>query len=146
MATRTIPDGAGITNHFSAAFAPWVAEAGFTQISGIKDEVAIVDGPDKRGYITGQGSRQDLTVQVPSHDPASASMHAWKTACENGTPGYKVTGTVTVADVADNPIAIYELSDCICHGFDANDLTIDGGEVAIETFTISYSRAKRIGP
>jgi hypothetical protein len=146
MSTRTIPDGAGITNHFSASFAPWVSEAGFISISGLKDTITMVDGPDKRGYITGQGSRQDLTVVVPSHDPASPLLHAWKTACTNGTPGYKVTGTVTVSDVADNPIATYELDDCQCYDFSANDLTIDGGEVAIDTFVISYSRCKRIGP
>lgn len=144
--TRTIPDGAGMTNHFSASFAPWVSEAGFISVSGIKDEIGMVDGPDKRGYITGQGSRQDLTVTISSHDAAAVLLHAWKTACETGAAGYIVTGTVTVSDIADNPTAVYELAHCICKGFDANDLTIDGGEVAIETFTISYARAKRIGP
>lgn len=146
MSTRTIPDGAGMTNHFSASFAPHVSEAGFTSISGLKDEIEVVDGPDKRGYITGQASRQGLTVHVPSHDPAATQMHSWKSKCENATPGYKVTGTVTVSTANDQPIAVYELSDCQCHGMEANDMNIDNGEVAMETFNISYSRCKRIGP
>jgi hypothetical protein len=146
MGARTIPDGAGITNHFSASFAPHVSEAGYTSLSGLKDEISMVDGPDGRGYITGKPTRQTLTLVVPSHDPAASMMHAWKEKCEHGTPGYKVTGTVTVSDVADNPVAIYELEDCICFGVEANDLTLDGGEVAIETFQVSYSRKRRIGP
>lgn len=146
MSTNTIPDGAGVTNHYTASFSPHVSEAAFISVTGLKDEVEIIDGPDKRGYITGQPTRQTLTLILASHDPAAPQMHSWKDKCENGTPGYKVTGTVTVMDVADTPIAIYELSDCMCSSFDANDLTMDGADVAKETFTVSYSRLKRIGP
>ncbi len=144
MATRTIPDGAAITNHFAASFAPHVSEGGFTSITGLKDEVAVIDGPDGRGYVTGKPTRQTLTCVVPSHDPTAVAMADWKNKCENGAPGYKVTGTVTVSDVADNPVATYELEDCICFGHDASDMTLDGGEVAVETFTVSYSRMRRI--
>lgn len=144
MPARTIPDGVAVTNHFAASFAPWVSEGGFTQISGLKDQSAVIDGPDGRGYSTGKKSRQTLTLHVPSHDPTAVQMHAWRNMCINGLPGYKVTGTVTVSDVADNPIANYELTDCICHEFEANDLTLDGGEVGMETFTVSYSGLIRI--
>lgn len=146
MSARVIPDGAGITNHFQASFAPWVSEAGFISISGLKDEVGMTDGPDGRGYMTGKPSRQTLTCVIPSHDPAAIQLATWKQACENGKPGHKVTGTVTVADVADSPISIYELQDCQCFSFEANDLSLDGGDVATESYMVSYSRLKRIGP
>ena len=146
MSVRTIPDGAAITNHFSAAFGVWVSEAGFTQISGLKDEVGMTDGPDKRGYMTGQKTKQTLTVHIPTHDPSSLLLQAWKQACASGKPGHRTTGVVTVMDIADAPIAVYELSDCLCIGFETGDLNIDGGEVAIDTYTISYSGLERIGP
>ena len=87
-----------------------------------------------------------LTVVVSTHDPASVLMYAWCQMCENGTPGYQVTGTVTVSDVSDAAIGIYELENCICYGYEANDMSLDGGDVALETFQISYARARRIGP
>ena len=146
MGSKTIPDGAGVTNHFLASFAPWVSEAGYTQVTGLGDEVEVIDGPDKRGYSTGQGSRRDLTVVIPAHDPSAPLMHAWKNACENGLPGHAVTGTVTIADAGDTPISIWEVENCICKQVESNDMNIDGAEVAVETFTISYARAKRIGP
>lgn len=146
MGARTIPDGAGVTNHFSASFAPHVTEAPATSITGLGDEIEVIDGPDKRGYITGQHQRRDLTVVMPAHDPTTADFHAWKTECENGSPGHNVTGVITVADAADNPVGVWELANCICRMVEANDMSLDGAEVAIETFTISYSTAEKIGP
>lgn len=146
MGSRTIPDGAGVTNHFSVSFAPWVTEVGVTSLSGLEDETEIIDGPDSRGYSTGKTTRKDLTVVIPSHDPGSKQLHAWKNAVENGLPGHAVTGVVTVMDAGGNVIAIYELERCMCRTFAPNDFAIDGGEVAQETFTISYYRLRRIGP
>ena len=146
MAARTIPDGAGITSHFSASFAPHVSEAGFTQVTGIGDEIEVVDGPDARGYVTGRGTRKDATLVIPSHDPASGQMHAWKDKCENGALGHAVTGTVSVLTAGDEPVAIWELTNCICKMVETSDLNLEGAEVSVETFTVSYARAKRIGP
>ncbi len=146
MSARTIPDGAGVTNHFSASFAPHVEEANLTALSGLGDEVEVIDGPDGRGYSTGKASRRDLTVSIPSHDPANKAFHAWKELCENGGANHNVTGTVTQADAADTPIEIWELTNCICKMVEATDMDINGAEVAINTFTISYARAKRVGP
>lgn len=146
MGARTIPDGAGVTNHFTASFAPHVVEAPAISVTGLGDELEVIDGPDARGYSTGKGSRRDLTVVMPAHDPATLDFHAWKEACENGAPGHNVEGVVTVQDAADNPIAVWELENCINRMVEPNDMTLDGAEVAQETFTISYSRAKRIGP
>ena len=146
MSARTIPDGAGVTNHFSASFSPHVSEAGFTSITGLGDETEVIDGPDSRGYATGKKSRRDLTVVIPAHDPASADMHAWKLASDNGDPGHNVTGTVTISDAADTPISIWELTNCINKMVESNDMSLDGAEVALETFTISYATATRIGP
>lgn len=143
---KVIPDGAGVTNHFRASFAPWIPEANFTQITGLGDEVEVIDGPDARGYVTGKTTRRDLTVVIPSHDPAAPLMAVWKDTCENGLPGHNVAGTLTISDANDQPIAIYEVENCICKMFEANDLQLDGAEVAQETYTISYARMKRIGP
>jgi len=146
MSARTIPDGAGVTNHFTVSFAPHVVEAGATSVGGLGDSTEIIDGPDGRGYSTGKGTRRDLTVVIPTHDPASPLFHAWRLAVENGAPGSKVPGSIVVADAGENPVAIYELDDCQCYQFEPNDLQMDGAEVAQETFTISYSRMRRVGP
>lgn len=145
MGARTIPDGAGVTNHFAVSFSPHVNEANVTQVTGLGDELEVIDGPDGRGYMTGKATRRDLTVVIPAHDPAAAEFHAWKEKCENGAPGHPGSGTVTVMDAADNPVAIWELENCLCRTVEANDMNLDGAEVAVETFTISYARAKKIG-
>lgn len=146
MGARTIPDGAGVTNHFAVSFAPHVSEANVTSVGGLGDEVEVIDGPDGRGYSTGKASRRDLTVVIPAHDPANSDFHAWKEECENGADGHAVTGTVTVADAADNAVEIWELENCICKMVESTDMSLDGAEVAQNTFTVSYARAKRIGP
>lgn len=146
MPAKTIPDGAGVTNHFSVSFGTWISEAPAISVSGLKDDTEIIDGPDKRGYSTGQPTRQDLTIVLPSHDPACEQMHVWRRAVENGTPGHRATGTVTVMDAADTPVAIYELSDCMAKSLEASELSMESPAVAQETFGISYSRFKRIGP
>jgi phage tail-like protein len=144
MSTRQIPDGAGVTNHYSGSFAPWVTEGNFISLSGLSDEIEVIDGPDKRGYATGQPTRQTLTVVVSSNDPTSAQMHIWKNAVEQGLPGHRSIGVVSVMDNGRNPVATFELEDCICMKFDHNDLQLDGAEVAQETFELSYSRLRRI--
>lgn len=146
MSARTIPDGAGVTNHFTFSAAPHVTEAPATSITGLSDEVEVIDGPDKRGYVTGQRQRRDLTVVMPAHDPVTADFHEWKLACENGSPGHNVTGVVTVLTAADEPVGIWELTNCICKMVEHNDMSLDGAEVALETFTISYATADKIGP
>lgn len=146
MGQRTIPDGAGVTNHFSASFGDKVREAGFTSISGLKDELEVIDGPDSRGYATGKPSRQTLNCVIPAHDPAALDMNKWKIECENGKPGHNVTGIVTEMDAADRPIAIWELENCICHSVESNDKSLDGAEVALHTYMVSYARGKIIGP
>jgi hypothetical protein len=146
MGAKTIPDGAAVTNHFRASFAPHVNEANLTGVSGIGDELEVIDGPDGRGYMTGKATRRDLTVMIPAHDPANKDFHAWKELCENGGVNHNITGTIEVADAADTPVEIWELSNCICKMVETTDLSIDGAEVAINTYTISYFRAKRIGP
>ena len=146
MAARVIPDGAAVTNHFLASFAPWVEEGEFISISGLADETEVIDGPDGRGYSTGKATRQTLTVVVASHTDLSDAMHAWKNAVENGGVNSSVVGTITVSDAADNAKAIYELERCMVNSMSANDLALDGAEVGQETFMISYARLKRIGP
>lgn len=146
MGARTIPDGAGVTNHFSISFDPFITEANATSVGGLGDETEIVDGPDSRGYSTGKATRRDLTVVIPAHDPSNAKFHAWKEAVENGSPGHRVTGVVTIQDANDNPIEIWELTSCMCKMVEAGDMSLDGADVAQNTFTISYARAKRIGP
>lgn len=146
MSARTIPDGAAVTNHFTASFSPWVEEGEFISISGLADEVEVIDGPDARGYATGKRTRQTLTLVVASHVDLSASMHAWKDAVENGAGDHAVTGTVTISDAADNPKAIYELLNCMVMSVAPNDMSLDGAEVAQETFTMSYAGMRRIGP
>ena len=146
MSARTIPDGAAVTNHYSASFSPWVEEGEFTSITGLNDEIEIIDGPDGRGYTTGKASRQTLTVIVPSHTDLAGQMAAWKDAVENGKPGHAVTGVVTVSNAADTPVAVYELVNCMVHSQQPNDLGLDGAEVGQETYQISYARLRRIGP
>jgi len=146
MGARTIPDGAAVTNHFIASFSPWVTEGEFISVSGLTDEVEVIDGPDGRGYSTGKATRQTLTVIAASHTDLSLEMSRWKNAVENGAPSHAVTGVVTVADAADNPKAIYELENCMVHSIAPNDLSLDGAEVGQETYQISYSRLRRIGP
>ena len=146
MGARTIPDGAVVTNHFSVSFDPHVNEAAATSVGGLGDEVEVIDGPDGRGYSTGKATKRDLTVVMPEHDPQTPSFHAWKEACENGAVGHNVTGIIVRQDAADNPLAIYELTNCICKMVEANDMSLDGAEIGLITFTISYARAKLIGP
>ena len=146
MGARTIPDGAGVTNHFAVSFAPHVTEAPATSVTGLGDETEVIDGPDKRGYVTGQKQRRDLTVVMPGHDPATPDFHAWKELCENGGLNHAVTGVVTILTSGDLPVSIWELKNCICKMVEHNDMSLDGAEVALETFTISYATAKRIGP
>jgi hypothetical protein len=146
MAARTIPDGAAVTNHFIASFSPFVEEGEFTSVSGLSDETEVIDGPDGRGYTTGKATRQTLTVVAPSHTDLAQSMSAWREKVENGAPGAAVTGTITVSDAGDTPIAIYELERCMVFSLAPNDLALDGAEVGQETFQISYARMRRIGP
>jgi hypothetical protein len=146
MATKTIPDGAGITNHYTAAFAPWVNEANFTKIGALKDEIEVVDGPDKRGYVTGQPSKQEVQLTIPSHDPAAKLMHTWKDACENGLPLHNATGVITISTAADVPVEIWEITNCICRAAETKEMGLDGADVSETMFMVSYSRAKRIGP
>lgn len=146
MGARTIPDGAAVTNHFSVSFSPWVVEAGATSVTGLGDDTEIIDGPDNRGYSTGRATRRTLTVVMPDHDPATAKFFAWKEAVENGGANHFVTGTVTILDAADNPIQIWELEHCMCNQGEHNDMSLDGAEVGMTTFSISYFRGKVIGP
>lgn len=146
MGARTIPDGAAVSNHFSVSFPPHVIEANATAVGGLGDEVEVIDGPDGRGYSTGKATRRDITVAIPVHDPANAAFHAWKEAVENGAPGHAVTGTVTLQDAGDNPIEIWETENSICRMGETSDMSLDGAEVQITTFTISVARAKRVGP
>lgn len=146
MSVKTIPDGAGISNHFSLSFPPHVIDINATSVTGFADETEVIDGPDSRGYSTGKAMRQTLTVEIPSHDPGALAMHAWREKCENAAPGHFCTGTATKMDAADNPIAILELTHCICFKFEGTDNKMDGGEVEVDKFSISYYRAKRIGP
>jgi hypothetical protein len=146
VGARTIPDGAAVTNHFSISFGPWVVELNCTSVSGLSDEVEVVDGPDGRGYATGKVTRRDLTIVVPDHDPQISQMIAWKEATENGAANHFCTGTVTRMDAADNPVAIYEVEHAMCKSEAPNDMSLDGAEVGQTTFMVSYFRAKRIGP
>lgn len=146
MSARIIPDGAGVTNHFSVSFPPHVVEANVTGLSGLGDETEVVDGPDGRGYATGKASRGDMTVMIPCHDPACAQFHAWKDACENGAVGHAVTAVVTVMTAGDVPVSIWEVTNCICKSVTTTDMKLDSGEVAVDSFGISFARAKRIGP
>ena len=146
MAARTIIDGAGVTNHFSASFAPFVNEANLISITGLGDEVEIIDGPDGRGYSTGKVTKRDLTVVIADHEPAVADFIAWKEAVENGNIGHYVTGLITRSDSNDNPVMIFELERCMCKMHEVNDMNLDGAEVGQSTFTISYFRAKVVGP
>lgn len=146
MGARTIPDGAAVTNHFSVSFAPWIVEAGATSVTGLGDEVEVIDGPDNRGYSTGRPSRRDLTVVIPDHDPAISGFMEWKEAVENGGENHFVTGTVSVLDSADNAVMTWELEHCMCKMAEHNDMSLDSAEVGQTTFTISYFRAKKIGP
>ena len=146
MAARTIPDGAAVTNHFNASFSPYVEEGEFTSISGLSDETEVIDGPDGRGYSTGKATRQTLTAVVPSHTDLAGEMEQWRNDTENGKAGHAVTGTVTVSNAADEPVAIYELENCMCFSVAPNDLALDGAEIGLETYQISYARLKRIGP
>jgi hypothetical protein len=57
-----------------------------------------------------------------------------------------VTGVITKMDAADNPIAVWEVEHCICRSVESSDMKLDGAEVDIDKFMISYARAKRIGP
>lgn len=144
MGARTIPDGAAVTNHFLLSFGTWVTEANATSVSGFSDETEVIDGPDGRGYSTGKASRQTLMVDIPSHDPASKLMHAWREACEHGAPGHVSSGVATVMDAGDNVVAVYELQHCICHKFEATDFKLDGAEVAMDKFSVSVARIKRV--
>jgi len=146
MPARTIPDGAVVTNHFTASFDPHVIEANFIQCGGLGDETEVIDGPDGRGYSTGKATRRDLTVILADHEPAIPDMHEWKKKCENGAPNHAVNGIITRMDANDNPIAVWELTNCICKMVEANDMNIESAEVGQSTFTISYARARLIGP
>lgn len=146
MPARTIPDGAAVTNHFTGSFPPYVEEGAFISISGIADESEVIDGPDSRGYSTGKKTRQTLTVVVPMHTDLSAAMYQWKSDTANGKAGHAVTGTVTVADAADTPKAIFELANCMCYSMSSSDMSLDGAEMGQETFMISYAGVERIGP
>lgn len=146
MAARTIIDGAGVTNHFAASFAPFVTEANLISVSGLGDETEIIDGPDGRGYSTGKKTKRELTVVIADHEPATADFYAWKEAVENGALGHWVTGTITRMNSRDEPIQIWELERCMCKMAEANDMSLDGAEVGQATFTISYFQAKVIGP
>lgn len=146
MGTRTIIDGAGVTNHFAASFAPWVSEANLISVAGLGDETEIIDGPDGRGYSTGKVTKRDLTVVIADHEPAVADFVAWKEAVENGAANHVATGMLTRMDANDQPIQIWELERCLCKMHEENDMSLDGGEVGQATFTISVYRAKLIGP
>ena len=100
MSARLIPDGAGVTNHFSVSFGYGsLKEIGATEVDGLNDEHEIIDGPDGRGYATGKVTRQTLTVSIPAHDPAILGMHKWKDAVENGIPAaIAVSGVITKMD------------------------------------------------
>lgn len=146
MGSRTIIDGAGVTNHFAASFAPFVTEANLISLTGLGDEVEVIDGPDGRGYATGKVTKRDITVVIADHEPAVAGFMEWKEAVENGAPGHIVTGAVTRMDSNDQPIQIWELERCLCKMVEVNDMSIDGAEVGQSTFTITVFRAKLIGP
>lgn len=146
MSARTIIDGAGVTNHFSVSFDPWVAEANVISISGLGDEVEIIDGPDGRGYSTGKVTKREVTIVIADHEPAVADFVAWKEAVENGAPNHVAVGLITRMDAKDQPIQIWELERSLCFGHDENDMSIDGAEVGQATFKISCYRAKLIGP
>jgi hypothetical protein len=146
MPARTIADGAAVTNHFAASFAPWVVDGNFISVTGLGDETEIIDGPDGRGYSTGKKTKRELTVVLADHEDAIAGMHDWKEAVENGGLNNAVNGTVTRMDAGGNPIAIWELERCLCKMVEPNDMSLDGAEVGQSTFTITYYQAKLIGP
>lgn len=146
MSARVIPDFAAVGNHFSASFSPHVTEANATEISGLKDETEVIDGPDGRGYATGKASKQELTVVVPCHDPANPQFHAWKDKCENGALGHAVAGVVTLMTAGDVPVQVWELTNCICRAVEGTSMKLDGAEVGADKFMISYARAKVVGP
>ena len=146
MAARTIIDGAGVTNHFTASWAPFVTEANLIQVTGLGDEVEVIDGPDGRGYATGKVTKRDITVVLADHEPAVAGFVKWKEAVENGLPGHITTGIITRMDAKDTPIQIWELERCMCKLHEENDMNLDGAEVGQATFTITCYRAKLIGP
>jgi hypothetical protein len=146
MSTRTIPDGVAVTNHFSVSFPPYVVEANVIKIGGLGDELEVIEGPDNRVYSTGRPTKKELTLEIADNDPAVPQLMKWKEDTENGKPGHYTTGTITRENAANQPVSIWELERCILRQVEANDMSIDGAEVGMLTFTISYYRAKMIGP
>lgn len=146
MGARTIIDGAGVTNHFTASFPPFVSEANFISITGLGDDTEVIDGPDGRGYSTGKKTKRELTVIIAEHEPAVKDLMNWKEAVENGSNPHHATGTVNRLNSRDEPVGIWELERCMCKMVEANDMSLDGGDVGQLTFTITYYQAKLVGP
>lgn len=139
---RVIPDEAGVTNQFSASFGTYITEGNFISVSGLADASVVIDGPDRRGYATGQKERQTLTVVCATNDPTAYAMENWYRASENGLG--RSIGTVTVKTASGVPVAVYELNDCIVAKSSYTDLNIESPEVSQATWEISYSSLTRV--
>jgi hypothetical protein len=111
----------------------------FTKVSGLEEELEVVDLPDRTKASGGQKKALEFTVRVPEHHTQQIQfMDLWyKQGQQPVVPGYKKASTLSRPSLASIPRS-YSLTGCFVMKRKTDDLEMsdEGGMSEVE-YTIS---------
>ena len=142
MATRTTPYGAF---NFTVSFDGSEAFGGFSDVSGIGNEIAITEyrfGNDVENYTRktyGLSKADDVTLKRGILD--SSTLFDWIDAARTQGPAAQKTVKITLQDEAQNPVQSWLLRGVIPMKYTGPTLAAKGGgDVAMEEIVLSAEK------
>jgi phage tail-like protein len=142
MATRTTPYGAF---NFTVSFDGSEAFGGFSDVSGIGNEIAIAEyrfGNDLENHVrkvAGVTKCDDVTLKRGILN--SATLFAWMDATRTQGPAAQKTVKITLQDEAQNPVQSWLLRGVVPMKYTGPTLAAKGGgDVAMEEIVLSAEK------
>lgn len=135
-------------NKYELAMVGLTASVTFTKLSGLEQENAVVDLPDRTRAPGGQVSATEIVVEVPAHHSGEiTAMDLWWVEGQDPiTSTAKKAGTLTYISGTGDIARAYALLGAWVSKRKLPDGDMsDDGNMAVVTYTIQIDSCSRIG-
>lgn len=134
-------------NKYELAMVGLVSAPTFVEVSGLEQEIGVIDLPDRTRAPGGQVSASEITVKVPAHHSADVNaMDLWWDECQDPiTATAKKAGTLTHSSGTGSIQRIYALTGAWVSKRKLADLNMaDDGAMAVVEYTIQIDTCTRV--
>lgn len=135
-------------NKYELAVVGLTTSVTFTKVSGLEQENAVIDLPDRTRAPGGQVSASEIVVEVPAHHTSEvAAMDLWWAEGQDPiTSTAKKAGTMSYTSGTGDIARVYALLGAWISKRKLPDADMsDDGNMSVVVYTIQLDSATRIG-